>query len=155
MLTKYTIWPSFWPLTSKSDHTFYGINDSSTHHSVSMFSLMPNYFTIHLFMVKLEARQFDLTPYLTTTFEVLKWFVRVTKISVRSTLNVKSNNQWCKPYPDARTDTKLKRDGYVKLTARGVHKKHMKQEKRQCDKTRISTIQPSVDMTGIRNETWQ
>jgi len=25
----------------------------------------------------------------------------------------------------------------------------------QCDETRFSTIQPSVYMTGIRNETWQ
>jgi len=25
----------------------------------------------------------------------------------------------------------------------------------QCDETRFSTIQPSIDMTGIRNETWR
>jgi len=31
----------------------------------------------------------------------------------------------------------------------------LKQETPQCDETRFSTIQPSVDMTGIRNETWQ
>ena len=30
------------------------------------------------------------------------------------------------------------------------------QEKPQCDETRFfKTIQPSVDMTGIRNEKWQ
>jgi len=58
-------------LTSKSDHTFYGINDSSANLSGPVFPLMPSYFTIRLFMVKLEARQFDLTSYLTTPFEVL------------------------------------------------------------------------------------
>jgi len=30
-----------------------------------------------------------------------------------------------------------------------------KQETPQCDKTRFSTLQPSIDMTGIRNERWQ
>ena len=30
-----------------------------------------------------------------------------------------------------------------------------KQETPQCDKTRVSTIQPSIDVTGIRNEKWQ
>jgi len=30
-----------------------------------------------------------------------------------------------------------------------------KQEARQCDETRFSTIQPSIDVTGIRNERWQ
>jgi len=29
------------------------------------------------------------------------------------------------------------------------------QETPQCDKTRFSTLQPSIDMTGIRNERWQ
>jgi len=29
------------------------------------------------------------------------------------------------------------------------------QETPQCDETRFSTIQPSIDMTGIRNERWQ
>jgi len=29
------------------------------------------------------------------------------------------------------------------------------QEALQCDKTRFSTIQPSIDVTGIRNERWQ
>jgi len=30
-----------------------------------------------------------------------------------------------------------------------------KQETPQCDETRFSTIQPSIDMTEIRNERWQ
>jgi len=30
-----------------------------------------------------------------------------------------------------------------------------KQEAPQCDETRFSTIQPSIDVTGIRNERWQ
>jgi len=30
-----------------------------------------------------------------------------------------------------------------------------KQEEPQCDETRFSTIQPSIDVTGIRNERWQ
>jgi len=30
-----------------------------------------------------------------------------------------------------------------------------KQETPQCDETRFSTLQPSIDMTGIRNERWQ
>jgi len=29
------------------------------------------------------------------------------------------------------------------------------QETPQCDETRFSTLQPSIDMTGIRNERWQ
>ena len=29
------------------------------------------------------------------------------------------------------------------------------QETPQCDETRFSTIQPSIDVTGIRNERWQ
>ena len=33
--------------------------------------------------------------------------------------------------------------------------KHAKQETPQCDKTRFSTLQPSVDMAGIKNERWQ
>ena len=32
---------------------------------------------------------------------------------------------------------------------------HLKQETPQCDETRFSTLQPSIDMTGIRNEGWQ
>jgi len=28
----------------------------------------------------------------------------------------------------------------------------LKQETPQCDETRFSTLQPSIDMTGIRNE---
>ena len=32
---------------------------------------------------------------------------------------------------------------------------NLEQETPQCDETKFSTIQPSVDMTGIRNETWQ
>ena len=31
----------------------------------------------------------------------------------------------------------------------------IKQETPQCDETRFSTLQPSIDMTGIRNERWQ
>jgi len=31
---------------------------------------------------------------------------------------------------------------------------HMKQEAPQCDETRVSMIQPSIDVTGIRNERW-
>jgi len=31
----------------------------------------------------------------------------------------------------------------------------LKQETPQCDETRFSTIQPSIDVTGIRNERWQ
>jgi len=31
----------------------------------------------------------------------------------------------------------------------------MKQETPQCDETRFSTLQPSIDMPGIRNERWQ
>jgi len=30
-----------------------------------------------------------------------------------------------------------------------------KQETLQCDETRFSTIQPSIDMTGKGNERWQ
>jgi len=30
-----------------------------------------------------------------------------------------------------------------------------RQEASQCDETRFSTIQPSIDVTGIRNERWQ
>ena len=33
--------------------------------------------------------------------------------------------------------------------------KNKKQEMPQCDKTRFSTLQPSIDMTGIKNERWQ
>jgi len=29
------------------------------------------------------------------------------------------------------------------------------QETPQCDETRFSTLQPSINMTGIRNERWQ
>jgi len=29
------------------------------------------------------------------------------------------------------------------------------QETPQCDETRFSTLQPSIDMTGIKNERWQ
>jgi len=29
------------------------------------------------------------------------------------------------------------------------------QEAPQCDETRFSTIQPSIDVTGIRNARWQ
>jgi len=32
---------------------------------------------------------------------------------------------------------------------------NVKQETPQCDETRFSTLQPSIDMTGIRNERWQ
>jgi len=31
----------------------------------------------------------------------------------------------------------------------------VKQEAPQCDETRFSTIQPSIDVTGIRNKRWQ
>jgi len=31
----------------------------------------------------------------------------------------------------------------------------LQQETPQSDKTRFSTIQPSIDMTGIRHERWQ
>jgi len=31
----------------------------------------------------------------------------------------------------------------------------IQQETPQCDETRFSTLQPSIDMTGIRNERWQ
>jgi len=34
-------------------------------------------------------------------------------------------------------------------------KKYLWQETPQCDETRFSTIQPRIDMTGIRNERWQ
>jgi len=34
-------------------------------------------------------------------------------------------------------------------------KKKIKQETPQCDETRFKTIQPSIDVTGIRNERWQ
>ena len=34
-------------------------------------------------------------------------------------------------------------------------KKYKEQETPQCDETRFSTLQPSIDMTGIRNERWQ
>jgi len=33
--------------------------------------------------------------------------------------------------------------------------KRRTQEAAQCDKTRFSMIQPSIDVTGIRNERWQ
>ena len=33
--------------------------------------------------------------------------------------------------------------------------RNIQQETPQCDKTRFSTLQPSIDMTGIRNERWQ
>jgi len=36
-----------------------------------------------------------------------------------------------------------------------LEKENMKQKVPQCDKTRFSTIQPSIDVTGIRNERWQ
>ena len=29
------------------------------------------------------------------------------------------------------------------------------QETQQCDETRFSMLQPSIDMTGIKNERWQ
>ena len=32
---------------------------------------------------------------------------------------------------------------------------YIKQETSQCDDTRFSTIQPSIYVTGIRNERWQ
>ena len=32
---------------------------------------------------------------------------------------------------------------------------HSKQETPQCDETRFSTLQPSIDKTGIKNERWQ
>ena len=35
------------------------------------------------------------------------------------------------------------------------YKLKQKQETPQCDETRFSTLQPSIDMTGIRNERWQ
>jgi len=40
----------------------------------------------------------------------------------------------------------------VNLTNTGAK---AKQEMPQCDETRFSTLQPSIDMTGIRNERWQ
>jgi len=36
-----------------------------------------------------------------------------------------------------------------------LNKNKEKQETPQCDETRFSTIQPSIYVTGIRNERWQ
>ena len=41
------------------------------------------------------------------------------------------------------------------LCLEGEHNTMLIQEAPQCDKTRFSTIQPSIDVTGIRNDIWQ
>jgi len=40
---------------------------------------------------------------------------------------------------------------------KNIYQKHFsrKQETPQCDETRFSTIQPSIDVTGDRKERWQ
>jgi len=43
-----------------------------------------------------------------------------------------------------------KKQNLNELSTEGRHKK-----RRNATKTRFSTIQPSIDMTGIRNERWQ
>ena len=55
------------------------------------------------------------------------------------------------------TDSVILRSHLPVIFQRAVyfHNNNLQQETPQCDETRFSTLQPSIDMTGIKNERWQ